>query len=575
MKTRTSRRSFLSAAAAGECTQLLISLIHTLVATEESLVAAAPKPWTIAIDAVLDQVLSTLPITVEWISGTAGQPSASHLEDASLALAAVSVLGGFREEVHVGAHVIVARRNLQPAIGIVDTLDASQNEAVVEFEDGVLERVPLSCVQSQFDDPPESLSTMVPQGFQTALEALLHKGNGQPVGVQAVPVAELSYEAIAAGHRALAELRTRACMVLALRLQHPQLAQEFLDTSENALNIVVRLAREAQRVAGDAMPVLEAACARYRAAFLEKERPKIVSISSGGKDAAAAMTWNVLQELPRLQGVLFNRGLCDVNLVVQRRSDRPASRPTSRRALTILFGTSSIPANADVFYFELQIVRLGVDASPAFGVGLSPLPDKASQAASEFQWPPGSVLLYSDNTVCYQRSSDSQERQDHAIELKSGDTIGCGWVAESSKIVFTHNGQLLDLSVQGVPRASRPVLYLANAGSEIKTNFGGAQPFRFDPAGLKAVAQEAVQALHEESDGPSELFSMSLLADSDDEDSFFAPPAISKHTVDYRTIELGSVTSGCLEDSSYSLVASGSTMTGNLLVRLQYDSLVV
>eukprot|EP00045_Choanoeca_perplexa_P018473 m.292787 g.292787 ORF g.292787 m.292787 type:complete len:4258 (-) comp17829_c0_seq1:6294-19067(-) len=565
MKGRTSRRSFLSAAAAGECTQLLISLIHNLVASEEVAASASViKPWTVAIDAVLDQVLSTLPITVEWISGTVGQPTASHLEDASLALAAVSVLGGFREEVHVGAQVIVARKDLEPAIGVVDTLDQNQNEAVIEFEDGLLERVPLSCVQSQFDDPPESLRTMVPVGFRTALEALLHKGNGQPVGVQAVAAAELSYEAIAAGHRALAELRTRACMVLALRLQHPELAQDFLDTSENALNIVVRLAREAQRVAGDAMPVLEAACARYRAAFLEKERPKIVPLASGGKGTVASMTWNTLQELPRLQGVVFNPSQNSVQMIDQRRSERDSGRSS----LAIVFGTSSIPSNADVYYFEVEILRLGADTSPSFGMGLSPLPGSGSQKASDFKWPAGSVVLYNNSSVCYQRSSDSQERLDHSVELKGGDVIGCGWLAESSKIVFTHNGQLVQLSVQGVPRSSHPVLFLADSGAEIKANFG-AKPFAFNPDGLRPPSQE-VQA-EAETDGPSDLFSMSLLADSDDEDSFLAAAPVSKHTVDYRTIELGSITSGCLEDSSYSLVASGSTMSGSLVVGVGED----
>ncbi|KAG5467119.1 hypothetical protein LSCM1_01300 [Leishmania martiniquensis] len=133
----------------------------------------------------------------------------------------------------------------------------------------------------------------------------------------------------------------------------------------------------------------------------------------------------------------------------------------------------------DVHYFEVALDFALHSSNPGLSMGLSLVP------LSPLDPVRADYVLSLDSTGRVRRP----EKQDCQLcsPWKVGDVIGCGLMAPSNSVFFTHNGEFLGV-VADVPTLSTVIPFVSVHGDDtlmkVIVNFGEEQPFRFDLASL-------------------------------------------------------------------------------------------
>lgn len=345
------RRHYVSAAVAGGIANGLIGLIQSLIARAE----ADTSPWVAAATAVLGCSISAVPRLAPVLACDDGiAPSSEQISAASEALVCLCVLGGFREDIHVGGHVLVGGNGMKATIGQVQSYDADQGTASVFFPS--LEaplQVPATSLQSAFEAPHKRVVSLVTSSFAACLESLVLTGEDAPPGRQSVndAIAKEHAVSVAFAHRLLADLRTRACMVLCLRLRHHSMASNWIRESEKAYRTVMKLAVEAQDLGESSISRSEAKHASLRQVFFERQRPRLgKALESQPKERSPDLKFHAARTFPPCRALVLGNDRTSVKFV------KPAceARETPQLSGLVVLTTEPI-LDTPEFYWEVTV----------------------------------------------------------------------------------------------------------------------------------------------------------------------------------------------------------------------------
>jgi hypothetical protein len=358
---KDARRHYLSADVAGAIANGLIGLIQSLIARAED-----DSPWLHGAEAVFGVSIGSLPGLASTLACEDGAPpSTTDLNAASEALVSLCVLGAFREDIHIGGHVLVGGSDMKPTLGEVTAYDIDQGRASVLFPSvGGSLRVPTTSLRSVYQAPHRRVVSILQDEFVCALEALLTTGKDEPVGVQAIistPIAKDNAARIEFSHRLLADLRTRACMVLNLRLKDKETAATFMDGSVDACRIVTRLAMEATNLGDSAEPRVVAKHAGLRQLLFERQRPYI-SLLGDDDDADAPgsteLKWHPSRRFPTCRAMIFGNSRTSACFAKVSGGRAGPSNEIPDLPGQAVFTTSPIPDIANGFYWEYTVKKL-------------------------------------------------------------------------------------------------------------------------------------------------------------------------------------------------------------------------
>lgn len=301
--------------------------------------------------------------------------------------------------------------------------------------------------------------------------------------------------------RIVAEIRTRACMVMALYLEDPSFASAFVQSSGAAVDALKCLAKECAPV--HRHRVVEMRCHRLRMLYRDCAKPPPPPNRSSGR--SREITWNTTRAFPPVRASLFSHGLTGITFL----GDPSAGSGLPRG--TFIYASHTVPLHAPSFYWELEVCSLGdpqEDGGPVLSFGFAPPAERKDGAWTN---PVGTVLFHNNGrAVHYNGSSLLQWRSVRLdVTLAAGDVAGCGWertgdtpelMAQSPKgtVFFTYNGQRLSAALEDVAGGMWPVVHLQKKNTRVKSNFG-ARPFAY------AEGRHHIDAAHEASESAKEI----------------------------------------------------------------------
>ncbi|XP_022104608.1 probable E3 ubiquitin-protein ligase HECTD4 isoform X2 [Acanthaster planci] len=490
-------RPFISGHVANSMASEVIGLLHSLLTAPETHTALI---WASAVERVLSHALTLVSQLTSHqtshISLLNSQPQGESvtrlMSICRQVVAAFCALGGFKESIKVGSKVQVTGEGSRPLLGHVISISEPQGVATVEFvitKDMTIPRanntleVPLSRLQ-----PPSSETLPLQQLSMTervvsALHSLLlpRKERGMsPVTVALPAVGDGSSLAMAAC-RVLAEIRSRACAVLALHMKEPSFATEFVKQSSVPVEVLKSLAQQCS--SGERVSVVEAQCQRLRMLYRDCARPppppaKVTSRMSQD------ISWNPSRSFPPPRACMFSHNQTAVTFL----GDANAGSGYPRGVMC--YATQPVPSQAPSFYWELEICSngdSGDESGPSVSFGLAPHAEKKEGAWTN---PVGTVLFHnSGRGVHYSGASLLQWKSLRLdVTLSVGDIAGIGWERDGDggshapgqqargRVFLTYNGRRLPATLDGVAGGMWPVVHIQKRNTRVRANFG-ARPF--------------------------------------------------------------------------------------------------
>ncbi|XP_033101041.1 probable E3 ubiquitin-protein ligase HECTD4 [Anneissia japonica] len=489
-------RPFISGHVANSMATEVIALLHGLLTAPES---AAAQIWASAVERVLTHSLSLVSTLTTALSThidlltshPQGEMIESLMSVCRKVVAAFCALGGFKDSIKVGLQVQVIGDGPSSITGKVISISEQQGIATVLFdiakEHGIPRyndtlEVPLTRLQTPHTQALSLDQLSMTEKIVSALHALLLPG-----GQGALSPLEIPLPAIGDGSsitmatcRVLAEIKSRASMVLAANMKNTAFAAEFVRYSCAPLDVLRSLSSQCS--AGDRLPVLSSQCERLRMLYRDCARPPPPPNKSTTR-AMKVMTFDPTRTFPPVCGCLFYQDFTGLSFL----SDLTYS--TSYPRGTFVYANQPIPSMAPSFYWELKLSSFGdsgEEPGPCISFGFAPDADRRRSGA----WtnPVGTVLFHNNGrAVHYNGSSLLQWRSVRLdITLQSGDVAGIGWEKdktsvrgnEKGHVFFTYNGRRLDTSLDDVAGGLYPVVHIQKKNTRIRANFGS-RPFAY------------------------------------------------------------------------------------------------
>ncbi|XP_076346000.1 putative E3 ubiquitin-protein ligase HECTD4 isoform X3 [Tachypleus tridentatus] len=505
-------RPFISGQVANSMAAEVIGLLHSLLNSPESNTA---ELWAGAVEKVLTGALALLPQLLrqtETSNGLLSSNLSSVLSMSRQVLGALCVLGGFTESMKPGLHVVIVGEGLHNSCGQILSVSEQQGLATIQLklpEDSTpyprssdIVQVPLSRLKTLKIKPFPLHRVSLTQQVVEALHALLVPENGFPSPLQSpVPIPTDGSSLAFTVCRAIAEIRTRACQVLAVLLKDQQFATAFMHKSCRAIDILKILAKEC--ISGARLNALEKQCESYRMLYLDCAKPSPPPSKTTGR--SKEMTWNPTRSFPPLRSSLFSHGMTSILFL----GDPSVGSGLPRG--TFVYASQPIPPQAPSFYWELEDYSFGdsqEDTGPVVSFGFAPAAEK-----KEGTWtnPVGTILFHNNGRVVhYNGSSLLQWRSVRLdVSLNPGDVAGCGWERQGEAtelpagqvpkgtVFFTHNGRRLSSTLDNVAGAMWPVVHIQKKNIRVRANFG-TRPFAYkDGQQHKNAADECSENNHE------------------------------------------------------------------------------
>ncbi|XP_055958013.1 probable E3 ubiquitin-protein ligase HECTD4 [Patella vulgata] len=500
-------RAFISGHVANSMAAEVISLLHSLLAAP---LTSSAQTWSEAVQRVLMNSVSCLPLLMTSLEGL-GSPrchTRQLMTMAKLANAALCALGGFGELVKPGCQIEIIGNDIHESTGNVITLSEQTDIAIVLLDGDKTDsstprysdliEIPVSRLRpvrnKTFLKHQQEMSDTV----FTAVQALLDpQGTDQSYLQQSLPLIGDGNSLGNQTCRVVAEIKTRACMVLAQYLQNLEFAKVFSQRCGSSINIMKSLAKECNK--GSRKPVIEAHVERLRMLYRDCAKPPPPPCKNNTK-AGKEMVWNAGCNFPPARACLFSHGLTSVTFL----GDPSASSGLPRGCM--IYANQPIPTQAPSFYWEIKICSLG-DSQDDSGVmvsfGFAPAAEKKDGAWTN---PIGTCLLLNNGkAVHYNGASLLQWRSVRMdITLGKGDIAGIGWERTGSnidnpkgRVYFTHQGQKLPNTIDDVSGGMFPVVHIQKKNCRVQANFG-AHPFAFAEGQEHRDAAEAASDLTRE-----------------------------------------------------------------------------
>ncbi|XP_068681108.1 probable E3 ubiquitin-protein ligase HECTD4 isoform X3 [Montipora foliosa] len=491
--TRTeSSRPYISGQVAHTMASEVISLLHGLLASS---VSDTSKIWASAVQDVLCKALDNVPELVKALEAEGrasqkgdhiltrdpepnenGQFSAEHewVFKARNVVAALSALGGFRQNVHSGCEVKICGEDLVDTTGDVVSVSERQGVATVllnrqgETYSDMVKEIPLA--RLQVINPQMVYLSELSMGDQ-AVAALLSILSSKETPLDQPAEVEQGEKLLQPSQaaRILAEIRTRASMVLSCQVRDSSFSNTLL-AANPSLELISKLAAECDP--GQRLIVLEKHCQQLRKLFKDFLKPSDHPKKTIKNNKRIVLDGS--RAFPPVRGCVFT----ERNTCVHFMADPAAGFGLPRG--TFLYASAPLPLKAPSFYWEVELCSLGdpedQEPGPCVSVGFAPW---TYHLESGWINPVGSCLLHSNGRAVLYRTGGLLQWKTVSLNIvmKENDVIGCGFKKGEDQpgkasVYFTYNGDRLAEELEGVQAGLWPVVHIQKKNVRVRVNFG-------------------------------------------------------------------------------------------------------
>uniref|UniRef100_A0A452TXS8 HECT domain E3 ubiquitin protein ligase 4 n=1 Tax=Ursus maritimus TaxID=29073 RepID=A0A452TXS8_URSMA len=517
-------RPFISGHVANSMAAEVIALLHSLLMAPES---NAAQIWTTTAEKVLSRALMYIPQLGKYAESILENGSSSGRKLAKLqriarqAVAALCALGGFKETIKIGSEVQVLGRGISGSVGVVASINEQEGIATVRFPPIDCRKtsqasdtltIPLSrlCVPRSEALPLHKLS--ITEKVVQAVQSMLLPQEGSLSIHTSLPATGDGSAPVMAVVRLLAEIRTRACLVMAQLLEDSLFCEEFIQQCPAAVEVLNLVAQECS--AGERLAVVEVQCERLRM-LLETGEPVC---SSPAKECPGPkeITWSPSRVFPPVRACMFSSHLTSVTFL----ADPSAGGGLPRG--TFIYATSPLPVQAPSFYWEIEIVSYGDtddDTGPIVSFGFATEAEKRDGAWTN---PVGTCLFHNLFHNHY------KGKQDVSFLFSAiGDVAGIGWERTEGtppppgqpakgRVYFTYCGQRLSPYLEDVSGGMWPVVHIQKKNTKTRANFGS-RPFAYAEGQAHRNAADLCTDLAEEISANFEALPFAMASDSDND----------------------------------------------------------
>ncbi|XP_067256066.1 probable E3 ubiquitin-protein ligase HECTD4 isoform X7 [Chanodichthys erythropterus] len=525
-------RPFISGHVANSMAAEVIALLHSLLTAPESNTA---QIWTSTAEKVLSRALMYIPQLGKYAESILESGNSSGRKLAKLqaigrqAVAALCALGGFKETIKIGSEVQVVGKGVLDSVGVVISINEQEGIATVKFPSCDYRRtskasdiltVPISrlCTPRSEALPLHKLS--ITEKVVQAVQSMLLPQEGSLSIHTSLPASGDGSSPVMAVVRLLAEIRTRACLVMAQLLEDSSFCEEFIQQCPAAVEVLNLIAQECSP--GERLVMVEVQCERVRMLYRDCARPPPPPVQTDQRQPKE-ITWCPSRVFPPVRACMFSSHLTSVTFL----ADPSAGGGLPRG--TFIYATSPVPVQAPSFYWEIEIVSFGDsedDSGPIVSFGFSPEAEKRDGAWTN---PVGTCLFHNNGRAVHYNGSSLLQWKSVRLDvaLLPGDVAGIGWERlegtppppgqpPKGRVYFTYCGQRLAPYLEDVAGGMWPVVHIQKKNTKIHANFG-CRLFAYAEGQAHRNAADLCMDLSEEISANFEALPFAMASDSDND----------------------------------------------------------
>ncbi|XP_005729506.1 probable E3 ubiquitin-protein ligase HECTD4 isoform X5 [Pundamilia nyererei] len=525
-------RPFISGHVANSMAAEVIALLHSLLTAPESNTA---QIWTSTAEKVLSRALMFIPQLGKYAESILENGSSSGRKLAKLqaigrqAVAALCALGGFKETIKIGSEVQVVGKGVLGSVGIVMSINEQEGIATVKFPSCEYRKackasdiltVPISRLCTPRSEALPLYKLSITEKVVQAVQSMLLPQEGSLSIHTSLPATGDGSSPVMAAVRLLAEIRTRACLVMAQLLEDSSFCEEFIQQCPAAVEVLNLVAQECSP--GERLGMVEAQCERVRMLYRDCARPPPPPLQTDRRQPKE-ITWCPSRVFPPVRACMFSSRLTSVTFL----ADPSAGGGLPRG--TFIYATSPVPVQAPSFYWEIEIVSYGdseEDSGPIVSFGFAPEAEKRDGAWTN---PVGTCLFHNNGRAVHYNGSSLLQWKSVRLDvaLLPGDVAGIGWErsegtppppgqAPKGRVYFTYCGQRLSPILDDVAGGMWPLVHIQKKNSKIRANFGS-RPFAFAEGQAHRNAADLCVDLAEEISANFEALPFAMASDSDND----------------------------------------------------------
>uniref|UniRef100_A0A671K5X4 Probable E3 ubiquitin-protein ligase HECTD4 n=1 Tax=Sinocyclocheilus anshuiensis TaxID=1608454 RepID=A0A671K5X4_9TELE len=525
-------RPFISGHVANSMAAEVIAPLHSLLTAPESNTA---QIWTSTAEKVLSRALMYIPQLGKHAESILESGNSSGRKLAKLqaigrqAVAALCALGGFKETIKIGSEVQVVGKGVLDSVGVVISINEQEGIAMVRFPSCAYRRtskasdiltVPISrlCTPRSEALPLHKLS--ITEKVVQAVQSMLLPQEGSLSIHTSLPASGDGSSPVMAVVRLLAEIRTRACLVMAQLLEDSSFCEEFIQQCPAAVEVLNLIAQECSP--GERLVMVEAQCERVRMLYRDCARPPPPPVQTDQRQPKE-ITWCPSRVFPPVRACMFSSHLTSVTFL----ADPSAGGGLPRG--TFIYATSPVPVQAPSFYWEIEVVSFGDsedDSGPVVSFGFSPEAEKRDGAWTS---PVGTCLFHNNGRAVHYNGSSLLQWKSVRLDvtLLPGDVAGIGWERlegtppppgqpPKGRVYFTYCGQRLAPYLEDVAGGMWPVVHIQKKNTKIHANFG-CRLFAYAEGQAHRNAADLCMDLSEEISANFEALPFAMASDSDND----------------------------------------------------------
>uniref|UniRef100_A0A8D3DKM7 HECT domain-containing protein n=1 Tax=Scophthalmus maximus TaxID=52904 RepID=A0A8D3DKM7_SCOMX len=525
-------RPFISGHVANSMAAEVIALLHSLLTAPESNTA---QIWTSTAEKVLSRALMFIPQLGKYAESILENGSSSGRKLAKLqaigrqAVAALCALGGFKETIKIGSEVQVVGKGVLGSVGIVMSINEQEGIATVKFPSCEYRRackasdiltVPISRLCTPRSEALPLYKLSITEKVVQAVQSMLLPQEGSLSIHTSLPATGDGSSPVMAAVRLLAEIRTRACLVMAQLLEDSSFCEEFIQQCPAAVEVLNLVAQECSP--GERLGMVEAQCERVRMLYRDCARPPPPPLQTDRRQPKE-ITWCPSRVFPPVRACMFSSRLTSVTFL----ADPSAGGGLPRG--TFIYATSAVPIQAPSFYWEIEIVSYGdseEDSGPIVSFGFATEAEKRDGAWTN---PVGTCLFHNNGRAVHYNGSSLLQWKSVRLDvaLLPGDVAGIGWErsegtppppgqAPKGRVYFTYCGQRLSPILDDVAGGMWPLVHIQKKNSKIRANFGS-RPFAYAEGQAHRNAADLCVDLAEEISANFEALPFAMASDSDND----------------------------------------------------------
>uniref|UniRef100_A0AAY5ESC2 HECT domain-containing protein n=1 Tax=Electrophorus electricus TaxID=8005 RepID=A0AAY5ESC2_ELEEL len=525
-------RPFISGHVANSMAAEVIALLHSLLTAPESNTA---QIWTTTVEKVLSRALMYIPQLGRYAESILENGSSSGRKLAKLqaigrqAVAALCALGGFKETIKIGSEVQVGGKGVLGSIGIVMSINEQEGIATVKFPSCEYRRtckasdiltVPISRLCTPRSEALPLYKLSITEKVVQAVQSMLLPQEGSLSIHTSLPASGDGASPVMAAVRLLAEIRTRACLVMAQLLEDSSFCEEFIQQCPAAVEVLNLVAQECSP--GERLGMVECQCERVRMLYRDCARPPPPPLQTDRRQPKE-ITWCPSRVFPPVRACMFSSHLTSVTFL----ADPSAGGGLPRG--TFIYATSAVPVQAPSFYWEIEIVTYGDsedDSGPIVSFGFATEAEKRDGAWTN---PVGTCLFHNNGRAVHYNGSSLLQWKSVRLDvaLLPGDIAGIGWErlegtppppgqAPKGRVYFTYCGQRLSPCLEDVAGGMWPLVHIQKKNTKIRANFG-CRPFAYAEGQAHRNAADLCIDLSEEISANFEALPFAMASDSDND----------------------------------------------------------